>query len=281
MNIKKEPTIKEFRHKAEMPLLILGYVLTGLVVIGCLIVIFTGGELKSWSSGILMALVAPVVAVFALRYLYFQKISNGVEMTKKQFPEMYNMYEELAIKMGFSNEKNSKNPIPPLYLLNGNGVMNAFAAKCAIYDRYIVLHSDIVDVAYVHGNFGALKFVLAHELAHVKCYHIEFKRLLVSPIMTLLFLSKSVTRAQEYTADRVACYYSLENAMGMLNFYAGKNLGKDINIEEYFRSIEKHEKSLFLKAVNFMSDHAVGFRRMKALKKAQDTGNWNVHGEML
>ncbi len=30
-----------------------------------------------------------------------------------------------------------------------------------------------------------------------------------------------------------------------------------------------------------MSDHAVGFRRMKALKKAQDTGNWNVHGEIL
>ncbi len=187
MKEKREPTIKEFRHKMEMPLLIFGYVLTALVVVGCIIVIATGGELKAWSNGILIALVAPVAGVFALRYLYFKKISNGVEMTKKQFSEMYNMYEELAVKMGFSKDENSKNRIPPLYLLNGNGIMNAFAAKCAIYDRYIVLNSDIVDVAYVHGNFEALKFVLAHELAHVKCNHIEFKRLLVTPIMTVLF----------------------------------------------------------------------------------------------
>ncbi len=69
--------------------------------------------------------------------------------------------------------------------------------------------------------------------------------------------------------------------MGMLNFYVWKNLGKEVNVDEYFKNIEKHEKSLFLKAVNFMSDHAVGIRRMKALKKAQDMGNWDIHGKML
>ncbi|PID46756.1 MAG: hypothetical protein CSB47_02215, partial [Proteobacteria bacterium] len=133
----QEPTIAEFRHKAEMPLLILGYVLTALVTIGCLIVIATDGELKDWSTGILLGLLTPIAGLFVLRFMYYQKVSNGIEMTKNQFPELYEMYRELAITMGFDENPDSKNAIPPLYLLNGNGVMNAFAAKCALYEKYV------------------------------------------------------------------------------------------------------------------------------------------------
>ncbi len=278
--ITQEPTVKQFRHKAEMPLLKLGYILTALVTIGCLIVIATGGELKSWSTGILMGLLSPIVGVFFVRFMYYKKVSNGVEMTKNQFPELYDMYYKLAIKMGFEDNEKSKNGIPPLYLVNGNGVMNAFASKCALYEKYVVLHSDIVDIAYVHGNFGALRFVLAHELGHVKCGHINLRRLICVPIMTVLFLNKSLTRSQEYTADRVACYYAPDDIMGMLYLFAGKNLGKHVNIDEYFRSIEKYENDLWLKIANFRSDHAVGYRRMRALRDTQTHG-WDVHGKML
>ncbi|PID77260.1 MAG: peptidase M48 [Deltaproteobacteria bacterium] len=274
----QEPSIKEFRHKAEMPLLTLGYVLTALVTVGCLLVIATDGELKEWTTTVLLGLLSPVFAVFVLRYLYFQKISNGIELTKRQFPELYEIYHELALKMGFKN--GTENPVPPLYLVNGNGVMNAFAAKCALYEKYVVLHSDIVDIAYVHGNFGALKFVMAHELGHVKCNHVNLRRLICQPIMTMLFLNKSVIRAQEYTADRVASYYAPDEVMGMLYLFAGKNLGKHVNIDEYFRTIEQYEKNKWLKLVNFRSDHAVGYRRMRALYKTQTQG-WDVHGEML
>ncbi|MDP8184799.1 M48 family metallopeptidase [Phocoenobacter skyensis] len=274
------PTVKQFRHKAEMPLLILGYVLTALVTVGCLIVIANGGELKDWSTGILMGLLSPVAGIFFVRFMYYKKVSNGIEMSKKQFPKLYEMYRELALQMSFDEDPNSKNAIPPLYLVNGNGVMNAFASKCALYEKYVVLHSDIVDIAYVHGNFGALRFILAHELGHVKCGHINLRRLICAPIMTVLFLNKSLTRAQEYTADRVACYYAPDDVMGMLYLFAGKNLGKHINIDEYFKNIEKYENNLWLKIVNFRSDHAVGYRRMRALKDSQ-TKSWDVHGKML
>ncbi len=275
---KKTPSVKEFRHKAEMPLLIFGYTLTTLIVIGAVILIISGETPKEWTNAILMGLISPFVAVFFVRYMYYKKMSNGVKLGKNQLPELYAVYEEMALKMGFKD--GTKNPIPPLFLINGNGVMNAFASKCSLNNKYIVIHSDIIDIAYKHNDFGAIRFVLAHELGHVLCNHIELKRLLVSPIMTLLFLNKSLTRAQEYTADRVALYYAQEDAMGMIYFFSGKNIGMRINLDEYFNSIEEYENDLWLKIVNFRSDHAVGYRRMKALYDSKDKG-WNIHGKML
>lgn len=277
--MNKDPSIKEFRHKAEMPLLILGYILTGLATISCIIVIISGDELKPWAMSILFGLFTPLLALIVLKYLYYTKVSNGVELTKTQFSQLYEIYREVALRMGFTEEE-GENQIPPLYLINGNGVMNAFAAKCALYEKYVVIHSDIADIAYVHGNFDALRFVLAHELAHVKCGHVNLKRLIVAPVLTLLYLNKSLIRAQEYTADRVACYYAPNDIGGMIYLYAGKNLGGYVNIDEYFKTIEKHDKNLFLRFVNFRSDHAVGFRRMKALYDTKKYG-WNVHGKML
>ncbi|PIE81313.1 MAG: peptidase M48 [Chloroflexi bacterium] len=277
--MNKEPSIKEFRHKAEMPLLILGYVLTVLVAVGALIVVVSGGELKPWASGVLIGLLSPFLALFMLKYMYYKKVSNSVQLTEKQFPELYNLYKEAALNMGFTEEE-GKNQIPPLYLSNGDGVLNAFAAKCALHEKYVVVNSDIADIAYVHGNFNALKFVLCHELAHIKCGHVNLKRLIVAPVLKVLFLSKSLTRAQEYTADRVACYYAPNGTMGLVYLYAGKNLGGYVNIDEYFRTVENNDKHLFLKFINFRSDHAVGYRRMKALYDTKEKG-WDVHGQML
>nr|WP_300336814.1 hypothetical protein [Actinomyces sp.] len=35
-----------------------------------------------------------------------------------------------------------------------------------------------------------------------------------------------------------------------------------------------------LKVVSFLADHAVGFRRVEAIKQTEEKG-WNVHGKML
>ncbi|WP_067142231.1 M48 family metallopeptidase [Oceanivirga salmonicida] len=276
--MNKQPSVKEFRHNAEMPLSILGYALTAVVTIGAVIALISGIILKEWTTPILIGLASPFIGLFFVRYMYYKKISNGIKLTDKQLPELYKIYKELALKMGFKD--GTENPIPEIYLINGNGVMNAFASKCSLYSKYIVLHSDIVDIAYGQNNFEALKFIMAHELGHILCKHIELKRLIVAPIMTLLFLNKSLTRAQEYTADRVALYYASEGSMSMIYLFAGKNLGKHVDIEEYFNTIEKHEEDIWLKFINFRSDHAVGYRRMKAVKLAKEKG-WNVHGRML
>lgn len=98
------------------------------------------------------------------------------------------------------------------------------------------------------------------------------------PALKPLFLDKSLTRAQEYTADRTAVYYAEEDALDLIYLYSGKYMGDKVNIDEYFKSIDTHNNSFWLKLNNFLSDHPVGYRRMQALKEAKENG-WDVQSK--
>lgn len=274
------PTVKQFRHRAEVPMLVLGLVLSLGISASAIYFILAGQTLSSFAQGVLAGLVAPVFGAVFIRYHYWTTISNAVEVTDKQFPEIYAIYRQLALDMGFSEDGKGIRKTPRLYIRNGNGAMNAFAAKCEIRRGYVVLFSDLVDIAYSHGEFDTLRFVLAHELGHIKCGHVDLWRIMITPVTTALFIDKTVTRAQEYTADRVASYYAPGDYKGMIYLYAGKNLGNQIDLDEYFNSIDNHKDGLWIRVSNFMSSHAVGFRRMKALLETEHKG-WDVHGRML
>ena len=100
-------------------------------------------------------------------------------------------------------------------------------------------------------------------------------------ILKPVALDKSFTRTQEYTADRAGLYYAEEGALSMIYLFSGKYMGSRVDLEEYFHSIDLHDDTIWLKLSNFLSDHPVGFRRMQTLKKAKDTGNWDVHGKFF
>ena len=225
---KEDLPIRKFRHRFEVPMIVVAFFIILVAVLVALHFFVNGDELSDWVSGILVGLLIPLAAFFTIRYLYWQTISNGVEISEKQLPEIYDMYIQLANEMGFT--PNGKLKTPRLYLKNGNGVMNAFAAKCSLRRRYIVLHSDLVDVAYTNDTFEFLKFVLAHELGHHKCRHTSIWRLILTTPLQLLFLDKSLTRAQEYTADRVAMYYAEEGAMDLIYLFSGKYMGARIDM---------------------------------------------------
>ncbi|HEC2217205.1 TPA: M48 family metallopeptidase, partial [Staphylococcus delphini] len=235
-------------------------------------------DIPEWVYGAFLGLLIPFLAIFTIRFLYWNNISNGVEINENQLSEIYDIYLQLATEMGFNSKKLK---LPRLYLINGNGVMNAFAAKCTLKKRYIVIHSDLLDLAYKFDEMPLIKFVLAHELGHHKCGHTNIWRLIFSPFLKPLYLDNSLTRAQEYTADRVALYYAPEGALSMIYLFSGKYMGSRIEIEEYFKSIDLHDETIWLKLSNFLSDHPVGFRRMKALKEAKEKGTWDVHGKFI
>ncbi|OQR53485.1 peptidase M48 [Bacillus sp. CDB3] len=237
--------------------------------------LLNGNEEQEFTMFVFWILVTPLFAFFFIRYMYWNTISNGVEITEKQFPELYQLYIDLTREMGFT--ENGKLKTPRLYLTNGMGSMNAFASKCTLRRRYITIYSDLLDVAYEHNNFSFIRFVLAHELGHHKCGHTNLWRIMLKGIP---IFSKSFIRAQEYTADRVAMYYAEEGALDMIYLFAGKHLGSRVDLEEYFKSIEEHKDSIWLKLSNFLSDHPVGYRRMTTLKKAKEKG-WDIHGKML
>ncbi|MDE9799674.1 M48 family metallopeptidase [Staphylococcus delphini] len=275
---KEKISVSRFRYKYEMPMIIIGFIAIFLYIIMAIILLIFSIDIPEWVYGAFLGLLIPFLAIFTIRYLYWNSISNGVEINENQLSEIYDIYLQLATEMGFNSKKLK---LPRLYLINGNGVMNAFAAKCTLKKRYIVIHSDLLDLAYKFDEMPLIKFVLAHELGHHKCGHTNIWRLIFSPFLKPLYLDKSLTRAQEYTADRVALYYAPEGALSMIYLFSGKYMGSRIEIEEYFKSIDLHDETIWLKLSNFLSDHPVGFRRMKALKEAKEKGTWDVHGKFI
>ncbi|RIZ54455.1 peptidase M48 [Staphylococcus delphini] len=259
-------------------MIIIGFIAIFLYIIMAIVLLIFSIDIPEWVYGAFLGLLIPFLAIFTIRYLYWNSISNGVEINENQLSEIYDIYLQLATEMGFNSKKLK---LPRLYLINGNGVMNAFAAKCTLKKRYIVIHSDLLDLAYKFDEMPLIKFVLAHELGHHKCGHTNIWRLIFSPFLKPLYLDKSLTRAQEYTADRVALYYAPEGALSMIYLFSGKYMGSRIEIEEYFKSIDLHDETIWLKLSNFLSDHPVGFRRMKALKEAKEKGTWDVHGKFI
>ncbi len=270
----ESPSVAELRHRAEIPMLVMAGLLSAAGVIGAVVALTKGTPLPSWAEAALIGLVGPIAAgLVFIRFFYWKQISNSVEITPNQLPEVYDAYRAMARKMGMEE-------VPRLYLSNGNGTLNAFASKCQVRRTYVVIFSDLIDIAYEHGDFDGVNFVLAHELGHIKCGHVNLWRQGIMAVPRLLFLGRSVVRAQEYTADRCAAYYAPEGALSMMSLVAGKRMYRHINLEAYQASVRDHDDGFWLKFVNFWSDHAVGFRRIQPLVDIEKTG-WDVHGKML
>ena len=276
------PPVKDLRHRAEVPMLLLGTALLAVAALVVVVMIVDGLDAPGWlRSAVIVALVAPVMASLILaRYMYWSTISNAVEVTADQLPQLHAIFVEQAAKLGMTPDGQGMGKTPRFYLVNGNGVMNAYATKCQLRSGYVVIYSDLLDLAYRNGDFSLIRFVLSHELGHHHCGHTQFRRQMLSPLLRLLLLWPSFSRAQEYTADRVGAFLALDGAPGMLGLYAGKHMSQDVNAAAYFDSIETHRDGFWLKVANFRADHPVGYRRMKTLERMRAEG-WNVHGKFL
>lgn len=169
---------------------------------------------------------APIFAIIALStqgLLMGHIRGNAVRVSNTQFPELYAATQKNCEKLNM--------PIPAIYIIQSGGVLNAFATRFLMRD-YIVLYSDIVEIAYNQGA-EAVEFVMAHELAHVKRGHLK-KRVWILPALLTPFLGKAYHRACEYTCDRFGAYCVPEGAVsGLLSLSAGKHLYKHVKADQF------------------------------------------------
>lgn len=232
------------------------------------------GEEATGPMALVPALIAlPFLFALLIRFMYWQTIGNGVEVTPRQFGDLHAQYLDLAAEMGLTE-------VPRLYVVNGNGALNAFASKCTVRKSFVVIYSDLVDLLYEHGDMNGVRFVLAHELGHVKMRHVAIWRFVLNVIPNYLWIGRSVTRAQEYTADRVAMHYAPEGAPSIMALFAGKRLYRRVDLEEYFRSFENHKIGFWARLSNILSTHPQGHRRVRALYEMHKDG-LDHHGKMM
>lgn len=150
---------------------------------------------------------------------------NAIKVSERQFPEAFALLQQHAKALGLST-------IPNMYVLQGGGILNAFATRFA-RKNYIVLYSDVLGLAYKEG-IEAVSFIIGHELGHIKRNHVGFIRFfLTGPARLIPFLGNAYSRACEYTCDNIG--YSLcpvGAKKGILLLAAGKNLYQYVNVDE-------------------------------------------------
>lgn len=157
---------------------------------------------------------------------------NAVMVTQKQFPNILQVAEEQARKLGVPE-------VPTIYIVEYGGFLNAMATRF-MGGNFIILFSEVVEAGFSKSN-KSLAFILGHELAHLKRRHI-FKKILIFPAYVIPFLGLAYSRACELTCDKIGVSVSsYEGAQhGLLMLAGGKGLFNQIDVNDYVISSRKN-----------------------------------------
>ncbi|HEY9685855.1 MAG TPA: M48 family metallopeptidase [Coleofasciculaceae cyanobacterium] len=200
-------------HQAETPLFMICAIFSSLMYLICLLAIYP----------VLIALFLIPLGMMSQGMLWGHIRGNAIRVSSRQFPEIYAAAERISMQYGM--------PQPPVYILQSGGLLNAFATRFLMRD-YVVLFSDIVELAYEQGQ-DVVNFIVAHELAHIRRGHLKW-RWLIGPASLLPLLSNAYYRACEYTCDKMAAFTAPTGAAnGILVLSAGKKLYKQVDMQAF------------------------------------------------
>ncbi|MEL5445188.1 M48 family metallopeptidase [Serratia ureilytica] len=273
-----------FRHRWEMPMIWLSAIITlfGFLFGIAAVVVNTDGtalglgdDAKETLDTLSLLALLPLIPIAFYIYRFYlaaQAKSNALRIGPAQFPKLFALYQDIGRRLELKT-------LPKLYLTNGNGVVNAFALECNRRQRYVVIHAEIAMLMPTAPEI--VEFVLAHELAHHKLRHVSLWRLAIGVVpQSLVLPGLATTRAQEYSADRVALAVCPNYANTVRLLAVGPWMQHGVNPQAWLEQCEEENKELFVRISNLLSDHAVMVKRFKALKDIEMHG-FERHGSMF
>jgi Zn-dependent protease with chaperone function len=149
---------------------------------------------------------------------------SAVELSARQFPDLHATADEFARKLGLRRR-------PVIYLANGNGTLNAFAAQATGHD-YVVLANELFANLY-NNNREGLRFILGHELGHIRLHHVSlWYQLSVAYSQRIPLLGPALSRLREYSCDRHGAYLCPTGANGLIVLTAGRYVENDVDVAE-------------------------------------------------
>ena len=184
----------------------------------------------TFGMALLFLAVGFILYLFAQSALIAHIKGNGVELSERQFPELYAQFAECCERLHIRTR-------PEAYILNGNGGLNAFATKF-LGNQFVVLYSDVVDAMDQHAD--GVRFYIGHELGHLRMKHLS-GHLPRWPALWLPLLGAAYSRARETTCDRHgrACSSSADGAARALAaLSAGTQRWKQLDTAQYVRQAE-------------------------------------------
>ncbi|MBE1162686.1 M48 family metallopeptidase [Dyella acidiphila] len=192
------------------------------------IIIWAALLLCTYGTLLIYILVIALFALVAHSALIAHLRGNAIRITPKQMPDLCQRIYRCTRKLGMEQ-------VPEAYLVNGNGVLNAFATRF-LGRNFVVLLSDVVDS--MEDRPGALDFYIGHELGHLRRHHLTWSKIL-APALFLPLLGAAYSRSREYTCDRhglAVCEHPEDAQYGLVALAAGKRRWRTVDLEEYSKS---------------------------------------------
>jgi Zn-dependent protease with chaperone function len=257
------------RDPYEIPLYILGVLVNlliiGLILAGVLLLGFLNTLAGEPLSGpvvdaIRVAFVALLLLVPGL-IVYRQLTRAGVRgsavrLSRRQFPAIHAVKEDFARRLGLKRD-------PEIYLVSGNGALNAFAASTFGYD-FVVIHSELFSNTY-ERNKDALAFIVGHELGHLRLGHTRlWYQLSTAYVDRVPLLRGFLSRAREYSCDRHGAYLAPQGEEGLVLLAAGRYVYKQVDVEELLEQARRF-RGFWPVVAQLPQSHPFAVRRIRTL----------------
>jgi len=204
--------------------------------------------------------------IYALIFAFFLWVGNGllaahlrseaVRVSEKQLPQLYATYLEVCTKLNIAQP-------PALYVLQAGGVLNAFAARHA-GRSFVVVYSDFVDA--LGADSPEMKFILGHEIGHLRSRHI-LKQILLAPGLITPLLGPAYRRSWESSCDRHGAFAAQDidaSARAMMVLSGGKDPGRQLQAE-IFASQHTDERGFFVSLHELASTYPTLSKRVTDL----------------
>lgn len=181
---------------------------------------------------------------------------SAVKLSRRQFPDIYAVKEEYSRRLRLRRE-------PEIYLMSGNGVLNAFAASTFGHD-FIVVHSELFSNTY-QKNKDALAFIIGHELGHLRLGHTRlWYQLSTAYVDRVPLLGGFLSRAREFSCDRHGAYLAPQGKEGLVLLTAGRYVYKQVDVEELLEQA-RHFRGFWPVVAQLPQSHPFAVLRMRAL----------------
>jgi Zn-dependent protease with chaperone function len=257
------------RNPYEIPLYIfsvlVNLLIIALILAGALLLGYVNALVGEPLSGPMVdVIVAAFVALLLLvpgLVLYRQLTRAGirgsaVRLSRRQFPDIYAVKEDFARRLDLRRD-------PEIYVMSGNGVLNAFAASTSGYD-FIVIHSELFSNTY-EKNKDALAFIIGHELGHLRLGHTRlWYQLSTAYVDRVPLLGDFLSRAREYSCDRHGAYVAPQGEEGLVLLAAGRYVYKQVDTEELLEQVQQF-RGFWPTLAQLPQSHPFVVRRIRAL----------------
>ena len=210
--------------------------------------------------------VSMVGIIYALFIGFFVWLGNGlliaylrseaVRVSERQLPELHATFADVCRQLGVTHA-------PALYVLQAGGMLNAFATRFSGRD-FVVVYSDFLEA--LGPSSPEMKFILGHELGHIKSRHI-LKQIFLAPGLFFPLAGPAYRRAWESSCYRYGAFAAHDvggSVRAMMILGGGRQHGPALNPTTFANQLTE-ERGFFVSLHELTSTYPTLSRRVTDL----------------